>query len=150
MKLLAWVQYTDKVLGGDSKFFRIRINPKYEGDLGLLAHEHEHVRQWYMVTNISFFLMCTACLIFYPIVLTHPLTVLMLLFYSSMVYNAATMMSKKIRFKVEVACYAKQIKMYPEEHTERYLKHFSKFIAENYELNVSQEDARNALVEALY
>lgn len=41
------VKYTDKVVGGDAKYFRIRINPKYKDDAGLMAHEYEHIVQWY-------------------------------------------------------------------------------------------------------
>ena len=54
MKLPIWLKYTDKVEGGDSFMFRIRINPKYQDDKGLLAHEVEHVRQWYFCTAFSF------------------------------------------------------------------------------------------------
>jgi len=32
MKLPVWVQYTDKVEGGDQFLFRMRINPKYIDD----------------------------------------------------------------------------------------------------------------------
>jgi len=39
---------TDKVKYADSKMFRVRINPEYKNNVGLIAHEEDHIKQWYM------------------------------------------------------------------------------------------------------
>lgn len=49
MKLPYYLQVTDKVEYADSKMFRVRINPEYRDNAGLIAHEETHVMQWYMV-----------------------------------------------------------------------------------------------------
>ena len=48
MKLPYYLKVTDKVKYADSKMFRIRINPSYKDNVGLMAHEEQHVKQWYM------------------------------------------------------------------------------------------------------
>lgn len=50
------LKYTDKMpewKAGYSKAWFIRIRPAYKDDLGLLAHEEEHVRQWWVTLGIS-------------------------------------------------------------------------------------------------
>jgi hypothetical protein len=44
------LKYTDKMkegLGGYARLWFVRIRPKYKDDQGILAHELEHVRQWW-------------------------------------------------------------------------------------------------------
>lgn len=45
------LEYTDNLpsawMGGCASFWFIKIRPKYVNDQGLLAHELEHVRQWW-------------------------------------------------------------------------------------------------------
>lgn len=47
------LQYsTAPKFAGDTRGPWIRINPKYKDDLGLLAHEKCHVRQWWFTLGI--------------------------------------------------------------------------------------------------
>lgn len=55
----AIVIYTDRVPKGSAgvaNAFVVRIRPKYKNDVGLLAHELEHVRQWWVLPLISDFM----------------------------------------------------------------------------------------------
>lgn len=42
-----YLKVTDKVEYADSKLCRVRINPSYKDDKGLIAHEEMHIKQWY-------------------------------------------------------------------------------------------------------
>lgn len=47
--------YTDRLpdgVAGKANGPIIRIRPKYRGDMGLLAHEREHVRQWLFTLGV--------------------------------------------------------------------------------------------------
>lgn len=48
MILPYYLKVTDKVKYADSKLCRVRINPKYKKDKGLIAHEEAHIKQWYI------------------------------------------------------------------------------------------------------
>lgn len=47
MRLPYYTVITDKVKYGDSKLCRVRLNPAYADDKGLIAHEEKHIEQWY-------------------------------------------------------------------------------------------------------
>lgn len=47
MKFPYYKKVTDKVEYADSKMFRVRINPEYQDNAGLIAHEEKHIEQWY-------------------------------------------------------------------------------------------------------
>lgn len=56
VKLKAWppaiIWYTDRIKGdwsASSNSFVVRIRPRFRHDDGLLRHELEHVRQWWML-----------------------------------------------------------------------------------------------------
>tara|TARA_R110002124_G_scaffold147182_2_gene312423 strand:- start:352 stop:819 length:468 start_codon:yes stop_codon:yes gene_type:complete len=148
MRLPRWLTYTAIIKGGDSKLFRIRINPKYKEDKGLLAHEEEHVRQWYIFTLVSFVLSMGG-LITYGGFDIHYSWWLMVLTYSSLGYNMLSMVSKKFRFFIETKCYAAQVKKYSLKHREYYIKAFAKFLTENYDLGITNEVATAALRKEL-
>jgi hypothetical protein len=50
------IKYTDNLpegIGGQANGPLIRIRPKYKGDRGLIEHELEHVKQWWVATLLS-------------------------------------------------------------------------------------------------
>ena len=146
---LAWVKYTDDVVGGDAKLFRIRINPKYKDDKGLLAHEEEHVRQWYLFTLVAFLASMGGLFVVGESFVVHYTWWLLALGYSALGYNLLSTVSKKFRLLIEAKCYAVQIHNYPPEHREHYVKAFTKFLVENYDLGITQAEARKRLEEEL-
>ena len=49
------LKYTDDVpegTGGYARYWFIRLRPKYKDDLGILRHEEEHVRQFYVTLGL--------------------------------------------------------------------------------------------------
>jgi hypothetical protein len=50
------LRYTDSLpegIGGQANGPYVRIRPKYKDDRGLLRHELEHVKQWWIATLLS-------------------------------------------------------------------------------------------------
>ena len=144
---LAWVQYTDKVLGGDSLFFRVRINPKYKEDKGLHAHEFEHVRHWYIVTIMA---LITSVIVTYmttPSLLLAPMAWVFFVGYSGLIYNFLTTVSKACRLKAESKCFAVQLAQYPKENFENYLSQLSVYLSEGYSLDITVAQARISILK---
>jgi hypothetical protein len=84
------------------------VRPEHKNDLGLIAHEKVHVRQWF----------CTLML--------HPLLYLI---------------SDKYKLNSEVEAYKEQLKHYPKSTQENNLILFSGYLANNYNLNITQDEA---------
>ena len=140
MKLPHYIKITEDVNYGDSKLFRIRLNPKYKDDVGLIAHEYTHVKQWY--TGFAFGLSLVALMYLisgredyaYYAFCVSP-------FWKGLLYTFV----KPCRLYLEVQAFAKQISVSPDEHREYYIKAYAKSLAESYDLSVSEEDAAKKL-----
>lgn len=104
IKLPYYLQVTDKVKYEDSKYFRIRINPKYVDDVGLLAHGKEHVRQWYFITMCSMIIP----LLVYLITGRQDYTAYALLLAFNVKGLGYTFI-RSVRLKLEVLAYRKQM-----------------------------------------
>lgn len=133
--------YTDNLpanFGGCANAFVVRIRPKYRDDAGIHAHEYEHVRQWYVGVALGALAACLMNLIpsawaaLWPLALSagcalHPLAYLLL---------------PRYRLWAEAAAYRIQLRHYPDDRT----RLFAGFIAANYGLGVSVDEAEAALM----
>lgn len=139
------VKFTDNMADNTAGYARgplIRLRPRYVDDRGLLEHELEHVRQywrWVLGGLFSAGVLCAAAfysgedflysLVMFPIVvgfLGHALS------YSR---------SKAYRFWSEVTCYRIQAAYYEDDRCPL----FAQFIACDYNLDVTEEAALEAL-----
>ena len=142
------IKYSDKVAGGDSLFFRIRINPKHIEDEGLRLHEIEHVRQWYWITLFSLFsysLIFVIATFFTSLILIDLGMYALILMGSFMTQKLLYGISKQYRLWSEANAYARQIETYPDEHIEHYMREYSKILALDYDLDISAEEARASI-----
>jgi hypothetical protein len=140
MKLPHYVQITDKTAYGDSKLFRIRLNPKYKDDKGLMLHEYTHVKQFYaglcfglVVALIVYLASNRLDYTFYSLCIAP--------FWKGMAYTFLA----PCRLFFEVDAFAKQISIESAEHHEHYIKSFAKSLSKNYNLSISQEKASQKL-----
>ena len=132
MKLPHTVEYTDSVAGGDARMFRIRINPKYQFDKGLMAHEYEHVKQWYLTLLFAVPLLLAGY--FYNV--NFYIYAVIVPFIYGLMYNL-----KAFRSFVEVLCYRKQLAHYETDKTEW----AAKVLAEKYDLGITAKQAEKLL-----
>jgi hypothetical protein len=140
MRLPHYVQITDKTKYGDSKLFRIRLNPKYKDDKGLMLHEYTHVKQFYagfcfglVVALIVYLTSNRLDYTFYSLCVAP--------FYKGMAYTFLA----PCRLFFEVDAFAKQISIEPQEQHEYLIKTYAKNIAEEYNLSVSAETVEKKL-----
>jgi hypothetical protein len=135
MNLPYYLQVTDEVLYGDSKLFRIRLNPEHKDDTGLLAHEYEHVKQWY----IGFGLGLVIALITYLVFQREDYT-----FYALCIApfwkDSAYTFIKPARLFLEVQAVVAQIKrILPPEHKDFYIEYFAERLSKDYGLSTTAE-----------
>ena len=135
MKLPYYLKVTDKVKYADSKMFRIRINPKYEEHEGLMAHEYEHIKQFY---TVFIPLMIIAAFTWFNYRQDVGLVIGVLAFVCK---DLAYTFIKKVRFALEARAYRKQLEVQGPQN----LEVFAKALAENYDLNVTVEEARKKI-----
>ena len=140
MRLPHYVQITDKTKYGDSKLFRIRLNPKYKDDKGLMLHEYTHVKQFYaglclglVVALIVYLTSNRLDYTFYSLCIAP--------FWKGMAYKFFA----PFRLLFEVQAFAKQISIEAAEHHEHYIKSFAKSLSKNYNLSISEEKASQKL-----
>lgn len=132
--------YTDRLppnVGGCANGPVVRILSKYRDDTGIHAHEAEHVRQWYIGVLIGALAALAISSIpsgwsdWWPLALAagcalHPLAYLLL---------------PRYRLWAEARAYRIQLRHYPDDRTAL----FAEFIATRYGLNISAEQALEAL-----
>lgn len=137
-----WVSYSDDIpegVGGYAKLFYTRLRKKYKDkDVGIHKHEYLHVTQFYVLLLVWVALCSVGAALagaqYYQLALgmmpwglsIHPL-----------LYTKV----KKYKLACEVACYKEQAKWY--ENDRRPL--FARFIAEDYGLDISVDEALSAL-----
>ena len=130
--------YTDSLddgVGGTTKGPLIFIRPQYKDDVGIHKHEEVHVTQWYAGFGIG---LAIAAAMYFNAIDGYPLAILL-----GMVLHPLATTSKRYTFWKEVVAYREQAKHYPEDR--RLL--FASFIATNYGLSVTIEQAYAALMK---
>ena len=135
MKLPHYIQITKDIEYGDSKLCRIRLNPKYKDDKGLIAHEYTHVKQWYVGLGVGLILTLAVYLLSDRVDYTF-YSVLLAPFWKGLAYTFI----KPCRLFFEVAAFAKQISIASKEHHEYYIKAYAGIITTNYNLSVTNEE----------
>ena len=135
MKLPYYLQATDKVPYGDSKLFRIRLNPEHEDDGGLLAHEYTHVKQWYVGTAVGLVIALAVYLIFGREDYTF-YSLLLAPFWKELAYTLIT----PCRLFLEVQAVIAQVKsILPTEHGDFYIEYFAESLSQDYGLSTTAE-----------
>jgi len=131
--------YTDKIrLAGEARGPVILIKPKYKDDKGLHVHELTHVKQWLVVTLLSFVTILAG---YFYLPLDLPVEYLALLPVSIAVHGLLYKFIPAYRLWSEVQCYTKQAEYYSADLTPT----FAKFIANDYDLDISEEEALELL-----
>jgi hypothetical protein len=123
------VTYTKSVTNADRVRFTpvIRINPKYKGDKGLLAHEQVHVLQWLAVG----FSVGLPLLVF-----TNWLVALCVAITA---HDVLYHFVRKYRLHAEVMAFKKQL------HHGGSVELAAAHLANDYDLNVTKAEARRLL-----
>jgi hypothetical protein len=137
MKLPHIVKYTRKVEGGKALGPYIRINPKFKDRPGLLAHEYEHVKQWY-ISLILFIPAWYAVFYFYPTVGGFLLPIVPAMF------GIAKRLFKPLRYAMELRAFAAHVKHEPD-----LLDWAASALSSDYGLNVNFYKAKEDLQERL-
>lgn len=135
MKLPYYLKVTDDVKYADSKMCRIRINPDYENHEGLMAHEYEHVKQWYAFLA-PFLIAAIVCWFTYSDSIAIALA-----FFSLLAKGLAYTFIKGVRFELEARAYRKQLEVQGPQN----LEVFAKALAEGYGLGITIEKAREKI-----
>jgi len=136
--MISYAHYTDNLpanVGGRTTGPIVRIKPEYRDDKGIHAHELVHVKQWYTGLAIG---LVAAALMYSNGIDGWPLVILL----GAMAHPLATAY-KPYKFWAEVQAYKEQAKHYPDD---RRLQ-FASFIANNYGLSVTTEQAYKLLIK---
>jgi hypothetical protein len=120
---------------GNTRAFVITLNEKYKDDKGLLAHEVEHVKQWYFVFFTSFLLIS---FLFNPLV-ALPFSLLVWPF----LYGGIPLFRKWS----EVFAFRKTIEH--SEDKEKALRSSAKKLSSGYNLKLTYDEAVSLLKKAL-
>ena len=133
-----YYKLSDKTKVGDSKLIRVRINPDYQDNDAVLAHEETHVLQWYVGCFIG-------------------LVLAVAVYWLTLSFNAAYWVgligicskdllytfSKKARLYMEVSAYRAQMKKERVDYAELYAKYLSE--SDSYKLDVTYDEALKLL-----
>jgi hypothetical protein len=147
MKFPSYTTFTDKVPYGDSYGPFIRINPKYKYHIDLAIHEHEHVRQWYQLTFLLYFIVCLMGAVFLPSLLTSFVIHSCVFFLCSTVDGFVYTHNTAYRQYKEVKAFAKQIKFLCEENKSNssqkiaYIAKYANVLSIAYNLNITYDTA---------
>lgn len=135
-KLPYWLVITDKVKVGDSKMFRVRINPKYKEHKGVLAHEETHIQYWYL-GFIPWFCVAIAVGTLYS--WNTAVWFIVLGFgFKDLLYTFV----RKARLKMEVLAYRNQIEVEDGDYSELYAEYLASPL---YDLRITKEEALRQL-----
>lgn len=134
--------YTDALpenVGGCANGPLIRIRTKYRDDAGIRAHEAEHVRQWYIGVLIGMLAALT-------ILLTSPIWSSYwsaALLAGCALHPLAYLLLPRYRLWAEARAYRIQSTHYQDDR--RHL--FAGFLAGNYRLKITQDEAFNEITK---
>tara|TARA_R110000796_G_scaffold25435_1_gene71706 strand:+ start:453 stop:896 length:444 start_codon:yes stop_codon:yes gene_type:complete len=140
MKLPHYIQITKDIEYGDSKLCRIRLNPEYKDDKGLIEHEYTHVKQWYVGVVVGLILTLFAYLVSDRVDYTF-YTLMLAPFWKGFAYTFI----KPCRLFLEVQAFAAQISIEPKEQQGAYIKAYAKSLVDNYNLSITEEVAERKL-----
>lgn len=132
-----YLKVTDKVKYADSKLCRIRINPSYKDDEGLIAHEEMHIKQWY-----AFMLPIMLVTIFTWFNYRQDVALglgLLAIFAKDLVYTVIP----SVRYRLEVMAYREQVKHAIDK--QKAAEHFADVILEHYDT----KDSKSKIVKKL-
>jgi hypothetical protein len=121
--------------GGTANGPVVRILKKYTNDTGIVAHELEHVKQFWSIA-------LPATVLFYALTVffnVEPLYAMLGISIHSLLY----MVVKPYRYWCELKAYAVQLQH--SDNKEKDVALFGSFIAEYYNLKVTREEATVAL-----
>lgn len=140
MKLPSLTLYTDNLppyVGGCANAFVVRIHPKYRNDFGIHAHEYEHVRQWYVGVLLGILVALTVSSIHsaWSVLWPHALIA------GCALHPIAYLLLPRYRLWAEARAYRVQSTYYPDDRR----KLFAAFIATNYNLSVTVNEAESAI-----
>ena len=135
MKLPYKISYTHSVKGGSARMFWVKINPKFQYDAGLHAHEYEHVKQWY---KMSF--MLGVILLGLSAIYSQNLLVLTPLIFTA--HGLAYTYITNYRKYCEVKAFKEQLKHSPND-----LDYFAKYLSTWYNLSIRLDEAKKLLSE---
>lgn len=127
MNLPYYLKVTDSVKYADSKMCRIRINPDYEKHEGLMAHEEEHIKQWYSFLA-PFLIVAIVCWFTYSEQIA-----IGLFFFSLMAKDLTYTLIKPARVWLEARAYRAQYKAMGEDSLPHLAKAFSDVYDVEYE-----------------
>lgn len=132
-----YLKVTDKVKFADSKLCRIRINPAFKDNKGLIAHEEMHVKQWYA---FMLPLLAVAAFLWFNYRQDAGLAVAILaIFAKDLLYT----ISSRVEYELEVMAYREQVKHAVDKP--KAAEHFADVIIEHHITN----DSRDKLVSKL-
>jgi len=133
MKLPRIVIYSDNLpngIDGDALMFIVRIRNQYRNDHGILAHEDEHVKQWYTCFAAG---IITSFMLWVLAYSMWPITLVLGVGAHSIMYSLVD----RYRLWSEVAAYRVQANYFADDRREL----FASFIASRYRLSISASDA---------
>ena len=127
---------TREGIGGYSDMWKIIINPKWEHNAGVFAHEYEHLKQWYVMTALGVIGVLALAFFLTPYALVLlPST----FWFRRWVYRWHT----PYRKYAEVAAFKKQMALDPTT-----TDHYERGLASSvYRLNITIPQARRLLYE---
>lgn len=134
--------YTDNLpenVGGCANAFVVRIRNKYRDDAGLHAHEYEHVRQFWLWVALG--ALGAIALAFMPTMAAYSALWLDALLAGFALHPIAYLMVPRYRLWAEARAYRVQATYYPDDRR----KLFAAFIATNYDLSVTVDEAESAI-----
>ena len=128
MKLPHTILYTSSVPVGDAVMCKVRINPKYQFDRAIHAHEYEHVKQWYLTLLLAV-----------PLLLLGHFYDVNFYIYAAIVPFLYSLLYKTRWFRsfTEVRAFRKQLAQYGTDKS----RWAAKALAENYDLNINEKQA---------
>lgn len=135
----AVIRYTDdmpEAFGGMAYGPYIAIRPKYRDDMGIHAHELEHVKQWWVVSLAS---ALAIGLLAYAMLGAEYVGLALLGFA---VHPVAYKLVSEYRLHCEIEAYRQQAKHYPGDR----MPLFAGYIAEKYGLPITPEVALKLLI----
>lgn len=123
MRLPYLLKYSDRVPYAKTNMFLIRVHPNQAWDRGLLAHEEEHVKQFWAMWLVGFLLTFWISPFFW--------------IFSCTTHSLLYLLSSKYRLWAEVKAYRKQMQV----NSNKDLETCAEYLATAYKLKLSTREA---------
>ena len=134
--------YTDNLpehVGGRANAFVVRIRQKYRDDVGIHAHEYEHVRQWYVGALLG--ALAALALVHLPALAVWAQLWPFAVLAGCSLHSAAYLLIPAYKLWSEVEAYRLQAAYYTDDRRPL----FAEFISANYGLSITPEAALSML-----